>query len=337
MSGKKSKRTPARHSSGIESDKRKRKEKRSAAAEKIADTSALSEPKFGRVIAQFGVNLQIEDDAGELHLCLSRRSVPSLVCGDHVLWCSSDAGTDIVVEQLPRKSLLSRPNYHQQLKPVAANIDYIFIVAAPIPHLDEDLINRYLVATELTDIKPIIVINKMDLFNEDELKLKQAFFQIYRDLGYPLLLVSNKTGDGIKSIQNHIKDNISIFVGQSGVGKSSIIQSLLPDQSLRIGALSASSGLGKHTTSVTVLYPATGGGAVIDSPGVREFGLGHVSPDRIAQGFIEFFPHISQCKFNDCKHEKEPRCAVKEQVKLGNISARRFASFQRIVRTLGHR
>ena len=337
MAGKKSKRAPARNSKSIDSDLRRRKDKRSAAADEVANTSTLSEPKFGRVIAQFGVNLQIEDDTGKLHLCLSRRSVPSLVCGDHVLWCSSDAGTDIIVEQLPRKSLLSRPNYHQHLKPVAANIDYIFIVAAPVPHLDEDLVNRYLIATTLTDIKPIIIINKIDLFTAAELKLREDFFQIYRDLDYPLLLVSNKTGDGLKDVQNYIKDNVGIFVGQSGVGKSSIIQSLLPEQSLRIGELSASSGLGKHTTSVTVLYPAIGGGAVIDSPGVREFGLGHVSPNRIAQGFIEFLPHIGQCKFNDCKHDNEPQCAVKEQVKIGTISSRRFASFQRIVRTIGHR
>lgn len=337
MTEKRPKRAVTRKSRNISADKRRRKEKSANSVAKIINTSKLSEPQFGRVIAQFGVNLQIEDEFGNLHLCLSRRSVPNLVCGDHVHWCSSDAGTDIVVEQLPRKSLLSRPNYHQQLKPVAANIDRIYIVAAPIPHLDEDLINRYLIAATLTDIQAVIVINKIDLFSPAELALKNKLFQIYRDLGYTVLLVSNKLGEGLDLLRRDLKDQIGIFVGQSGVGKSSIIQSLLPDQSLRIGELSASSGLGKHTTSVTVLYPAIDGGAIIDSPGVREFGLGHVAPDRIAHGFIEFQSYIHQCKFNDCKHDKEPQCAIKEQVNLGRISMQRFSSFQRIVRTLGHR
>ncbi|MFV2058836.1 MAG: small ribosomal subunit biogenesis GTPase RsgA [Thiohalomonadales bacterium] len=331
------KRSKDAHSSGSRPTNPKksiRSSKLHERAESIVNTSQLGEPQFGRVIARFGVNLQVEDSHGELHLCLTRRAVPQLVCGDHVQWCTADSGSNVIVERLPRKTLLSRPNFSLKLKPVAANIDVIFIVAASEPKLDEDLINRYLVAAALTDIPAVLIVNKVDLFTSADSEAMQKFLQIYRDVDYPILLHSNTTGLGQKDLGEMIRDKIAIFVGQSGVGKSSIIQTLLPDQSLRIGALSDSSGLGKHTTSVTVLYPIPEGGAVIDSPGIREFGLGHVTPGHIAQGFVEFLPYISLCKFNDCKHDKEPNCSIKEQVKLGTISRRRYDSFKRIVQSI---
>lgn len=337
MSSHPSKRVKAWRAKKVQQDKDHRWQQQSSDAEQLVNTSELSEPQFGRVVAQFGVNLQVEDEQGHIHHCLTRRNIPRLVCGDHVMWCSATSGSDIVVELLERKTLLARPNYQQQLKPIAANIDLIFIVAAPEPALDEDLINRYLVATTLTEITPIILINKIDLLSEHELTLLKEKMSMYEKLDYPVLFLSNEKQIGVNELKQYFEEKIGIFVGQSGVGKSSIIQSLLPERSLRIGELSSSTGLGKHTTSVTVLYPVNKKGGIIDSPGIREFGLGHVSREVIAQGFREFLPLLPYCKFNDCKHLKEPGCAIKAATKDGSISQRRFDSFQRIVLSLGSR
>ncbi|MDX1813005.1 MAG: ribosome small subunit-dependent GTPase A, partial [Gammaproteobacteria bacterium] len=132
----------------------------------------------------------------------------------------------------------------------------------------------------------------------------------------------------------HLVDKTSIFVGQSGVGKSSLIKTFIPDNTIRVGELSQATGLGKHTTSVTVLYHLPSGGSIIDSPGVREFGLGHVSQAQVTEGFVEFKPFVGQCKFKDCKHLHEPGCAIKNAAEKGHITQQRFDSYLRIVKNL---
>lgn len=321
----------------IATDRLSRAQRRAAQAESIVKSGHLGPEQNGRVIANFGTNFSVEDSAGVIHHCLVRRTVPRLVCGDYVSWQTSGADMGIIVQLHERQSLLSRPDFNQQLKPVAANIHQILVVAAPQPSIDEELIDRFLIAARLTEIQPVIVINKIDLLNRQQLRLLREKLCLYESLGYQVVFIDTIKRGGLNPLIKQLHHQTSIFVGQSGVGKSSIIKGLLPTEDIRIGELSKSSGLGKHTTTVSVLYRLNKGGYLIDSPGVREFGLAHVSQPRIAQGFIEFNELLGQCKFNDCTHLSEPQCAILAAVDDGRIHPVRYQRYRRIVETLGHR
>ena len=299
--------------------------------EEVTLTSELGPEQTGRIVSHYGANFSVRDAQGSYHLCLSRRNLPKLVCGDYVTWQAVGETEGVIVGLQPRQSLLARPGYHHQLKPIAANIDQILVVIAPQPSIDEDLINRYLVAATLTGIAPLIVLNKVDLLERNELLAIQQRLQIYVQLGYQLIHASTQANHGLKELISVLEHKTSIFVGQSGVGKSSLIKAILPDTSVRIGALSHATGLGKHTTTVSTLYPIAHNGAIIDSPGIREFGLAQFEPAQIAQGFVEFQPLIEQCKFNDCSHHAEPGCAVHHGVNSGAIQRSRYDSFIRLV------
>jgi ribosome biogenesis GTPase len=171
------------------------------------------------------------------------------------------------------------------------------------------------------------------LDSEEKLALEKQL-AIYEQLGYSIIYTSTRQKNGLNGLIKHLVDKTSIFVGQSGVGKSSLIKTFIPDPGIRVGELSNVTGLGKHTTTVTALYPLPGGGSIIDSPGIREFGLGHVSRAQITEGFVEFKPLIGQCKFKDCKHLREPDCAIKHAVEKQIITRQRFDSYLRIVKNL---
>ena len=318
----------------IQKDRLSRAQSRSQTAEQLIEDQALGPEQMGRIVVHYGANLDVEDEQGKIHHCLIRANVPRLVCGDKVIWQATGAELGIITSLVPRSSLLTRPDYNKQLKPVAANIDQVLIVAAPKPALDVDLINRYLVAAELTSIQPVIVINKTDLLDEKEKQQLKKSLEVYEHIGYSIIYTSTKQKNGLNDLLKHLVDNVSIFVGQSGVGKSSLIKTFLPEVSIRVGELSSATGLGKHTTSVTVLYHLPSGGSIIDSPGVREFGLGHVTREQVTEGFVELKPFIGQCKFKDCKHLQEPDCAIKQAVETQQISLQRFESYQRIAKSL---
>lgn len=326
---------PQRPYDKIQQDRLARGEKKAAQAEHLLATSELGPKQTGQVVAHYGANMEVEDEQGRLHHCLTRRNLPRLVCGDMVIWQATGENTGIIVEQQARRTLLSRPDYNTQLRPVAANIDQMLVVTASRPGFDEDLVNRYLIAAHLTEITPVIVVNKVDLLSAEELQRVQSHLNIYSELDYRVIYASTQQRHGLDELYQQVHNRTSIFVGQSGVGKSSLIKTLIPDLDIRIGALSQATGLGKHTTTVTVLYRLRDGGSIIDSPGVREFGLGHVSQQRIAQGFIEFQSYMGHCKFNDCTHHAEPDCAVREAVEHGAIDRRRYESYLRIVKSLG--
>lgn len=316
----------------VQQERLSRAQSKSRQAENLLQQQALGPEQTGRIIAHYGANLDVEDSQGHVHHCLIRANLPNLVCGDRVIWQATGQDLGIITSLVPRTSLLSRHGYHNHPKPVAANIDQILVVAAPVPQLDEDLINQYLVAAELTGIRPTLVINKTDLLSAMEKNTLASQLAVYQHIGYTIIFASTRQRDGLSQILNCLQDNTSIFVGQSGVGKSSLINTLVPDADIRVGELSEATGLGRHTTSVTVLYHLPGGGDIIDSPGVRQFGLGPVSREHLAQGFVEFQGFIGQCKFKDCTHQHEPDCAIKDAVDQGKISRQRYESFLRLAK-----
>jgi len=318
----------------VKQDRKDRAVKHFQAAENLLTNTPLGDAESGIVVTQFGKQLLIEDQQGDLHECVSRRTVDKLVCGDCVRWRRSAQGNGVVVSRLTRHSELGRPNYQGQIKVIAANIDLIFIVVAPEPRLDEDLINRYLVAASLTDIPASLIVNKIDLLNDKAFDNLQQQLQIYADLDIDVVYVSCAQNTGIQALSNLFSRQLAIVVGQSGVGKSSMINTLLPQQEICIGKISARSKLGKHTTTAAQLY-RLGDGGIVDSPGIREFGLGHIGADAIAHGFIEFRPYIGACKFNDCRHQHEPGCAIKSAVnEQQSITKRRYQSYLRIINSL---
>jgi len=315
----------------IQAERLARSQKKNAQLEAELQGSDLGPEQSGRVIIRYGAQVDLEDDDQKLHRCLLRRNLPPLVCGDRVVWQAGANDTGVVVAMEPRHSLLERPDADNQLKPVAANIDQILVVAAPEPALDIDLINRYFVAAENTGIPPVLIINKIDLLSDKAFAKLKARFQAYTDIGYEVIYATTKRPHGLDDLLTHLRQKTSIFVGQSGVGKSSLIQVLLPEEELRTNTLSESSGEGRHTTTSSRLYHFTDGGELIDSPGVRAFRLGHVSATQITEGFREFHPYLGQCRFSDCRHDVEPDCALQDALKAGKISRDRFDSYQRII------
>lgn len=315
----------------IQAERLARAQKKVAAVTSTLEGSELGPEQKGRIITRYGAQVELEDLQRQRFRCLMRRNLPSLVCGDNVIWQPGPDNTGVVVAMEPRQSLLERPDADNQLKPVAANISQILVVAAPEPALDVDLINRYFIAAELTGIPPVLIINKIDLLNDTLLSRLRARFQAYEDIGYHVIYATTKRAQGLDDLLQHLRDKTSIFVGQSGVGKSSLIQVLLPEEELRVNALSESSGEGRHTTTTTQLYHFPSGGELIDSPGVRSFRLGHVSSRQITEGFKEFQPYLGHCRFSNCTHTVEPDCALLAAVKAGEISADRFTSYQRII------
>ncbi|GAB3013484.1 small ribosomal subunit biogenesis GTPase RsgA [Bowmanella dokdonensis] len=295
----------------------------------------LMPSQAGLVVGRFGQHADVEDEQGKVHRCNMRRNISSVVCGDQVLFRPGKDQTltvSGVIEAVEdRKSVLTRPDYYDGIKPVAANIDQIIVVSAVVPALSLNIIDRYLVAAEDVHIEPIILLNKVDMLDEQQHKEVQEQLALYRDIGYRVLLVSCKSGQGMDELAALLKDKTSVFVGQSGVGKSSLINQLLPDAEEAIGDISDNSGLGQHTTTAAKLLRFPGGGSLIDSPGVREFSLWHLPEGRLTWGFIEFREFLGGCKFRDCKHRDDPGCLLRDAVGTGQISQQRFDSYHKIL------
>lgn len=312
----------------------RRAERRGAIATEKLGAGALGPERPGLLIANYGANLLIEAD-GRLVRCVARQHLGALVGGDRVVWQQTGASDEgVVVAVAPRKTILTRPDFSGELRPVAANIDQLFVVTAPRPGIQPVLIDRYLVAAETLGITPLIVVNKYDLVQGEDKNVLDAMLGIYSRIGYTLLFASTKTAHGLDAVIEQLRGKTSVLVGQSGVGKSSLIKALIPDCDVRVGELSAATGLGRHTTTATMLYHLPQGGDLIDSPGVREFGLWQLSPTAVAQGFVEFRAYLGHCRFGDCSHTAEPGCALRAALQRGEISPARFESYRQIVASL---
>jgi len=288
----------------------------------------------GIVIANFGGSIEVEDEHGDIHRCVAKKNINNLVCGDRVEWGPVDNNSGRIHKVLPRNSLLSRPDPNGRVKPVAANIDQIVIVTASKPGINEGLIDRYLIASELTGIKPVILLNKIDLLDNTALAETKQRLSVYERIGYTLLYASTRREHGLDLLMQNLVNKTNVLVGESGVGKSSLVNSLIPEINAQTSALSESTGTGKHTTSASRLYHIPESGQLIDSPGVREFGLWNITTEQAAQGYIEFHDYLGKCKFNDCRHTVEPGCAIKEAVEQGTINKERFERYQQIIESL---
>lgn len=306
----------------------------------LPSSDQLGPEEKGIVISHFGQQLDIEaaegEHASQIFRCHQRANVEALVTGDQVIWQKGDP-FGVVVALLPRKSLLRRPSPYGDVRPVAANIDHILIVIAPVPEPFSSLIDRYLVAAECIGIRPVIVLNKSDLVDAARGKELDNLLGIYTRIGYEVLKVSCRNGQGMDALKALLKDRTSIFVGQSGVGKSALINALMPGVNTLEGTLSDANDKGRHTTTAARLFHFPDGGDLIDSPGIREFGLWHMEPDDLLRGFIEFHPYLGHCRFRDCQHRQEPGCRLLQALEAGDIDPQRMRSYRQILESLNER
>lgn len=290
----------------------------------------------GLVIAAYGRRGILEADSGEELKYLVKGRRLRVVCGDRVEW-ERDVhdGKAIVRDVEQRDNTLERqpPDRHDP-EILAANVGCLVVVCAPKPETDWFLVDRYLATAGLMQCRAMLVDNKIDLAESALTGERNKELANYRQLGYTSLRVSAQNGDGIDELLTELRDTIAILVGQSGVGKSSLINRLAPNADIVVGELSAASAEGTHTTTASAMHRLPGGGRLIDTPGVRDFVPAIDEARSVQFGFPEINALAGKCRFNDCRHLREPNCAVKDAVESGQISARRFETYRRLVREL---
>lgn len=287
----------------------------------------------GLVIAAHGrhylVQATIGTEVQKLH-CVTRGKKSDVSVGDIVELALTSKNQGVIEAITPRKTLLYRSDQYKS-KMLAANLTQLLIVVATEPSFTDDLVSRALVAAESAGIKPHLILNKIDV--TASLPKARERVGLYASLGYPVHEVSVKADpDGTREKLSALLNNQStILIGQSGMGKSSLINLLIPDAEIATREISAALDTGKHTTTFTRLYQMNEHSYVIDSPGFQEFGLHHLSEGMLERAFPEFLPHLGHCKFYNCHHHAEPGCAVLAAVKDGSIASMRHELFEQLV------
>lgn len=281
-----------------------------------------------RVVAAHGRQYVVELADGSRLPCFTRGKKSDVACGDHVEILRSSDDQGVIQHILPRISLLYRSNEVRQ-KLIAANVEQIVIVVATEPGFSDELLTRALLAAESEEIEPLIVLNKCDL--GDKLPAARERLNLFAGLGYPVVELSAR--NDAETLRPWLAGKTSVLVGQSGMGKSTLVNALVPEANAATREISLALDSGKHTTTHATLYHLSPDSHLIDSPGLQEFGLGHLDRQEIEHAFREFRPYLGQCRFRDCRHNQEPDCALTAAVNAGRINEMRFAVYHRIVGT----
>jgi ribosome biogenesis GTPase len=286
----------------------------------------------GQVVAVHGRHYVVELSDGELLACFPRGKKSLVACGDRVAVLRSAQDQGVIEAVDPRRSLLYRSDRYRQ-KLIAANVTQMVIVLAAVPSFYEDLLNRCLIAAEHQGIAALIVLNKFDMV-EPSARAMDAL-KLYADLGYSVLPLAAKRD--VAPLRSHLAGHTSVLVGQSGMGKSTIINALLPDAGAAVSDISLALDSGRHTTTHARLYRMGSDTALIDSPGMQEFGLMHLTASELQHAFVEFRAHLGHCRFNDCRHRGEPGCAIDSAVAQGHISQTRLDCYRKLRQELDSR
>jgi len=299
-----------------------------------------------RVVANFGATLAVSPldsfsnaDAASMPVehAVPLKKLPLLVAGDVVqLERDEKLGSLRVVELVARESVLQRSEGRRGMKAMAANLTHLAIVSAAPPGIDTLLVDQFCLAAHRANIEAIIIINKADLLSPEQLDEAQDTLAVYRRMGYAAVLTNTQSVGGIEPLRRELANRAVTFVGASGVGKSSIIGTLLPDLEVRTGAISAATGQGSHTTTVTCWYEfdyQSEKGALIDSPGVRQYSVAHLSAPDVRAGYREIQEAAQRCRFANCAHRVEPDCAVQAGVLAGDIDQWRYQNYGKLLDT----
>lgn len=288
----------------------------------------------GLVVAAFGRQVIVEDDARQRFDCRMKGRRIRPVCGDYVTWqpLEDDTVDGVVTAIVERTNLLMRPTRRGRDENVAANLTRLVVVFATQPPADPFLVDRYIASAEHLRVECVLVHNKIELVQGDDFE----WLNRLEALGYTVIRCSAKTGEQLEALKQACSEGVSILVGQSGVGKSSLLNALIEGIDQETQSISESGKFGRHTTSASYLYhfPAPASGGLIDSPGVRDFAPPTLTEEQVPNGYVEIFAAAADCKFANCRHEHEPGCEVKLRVSDGRIEARRYTSYMNMLKLM---
>ena len=296
----------------------------------------------GLVIKNTGSWYVVKTEEGRLVECKIKgnfrlkgiRSTNPIAVGDRVQIVLNPEGTAFITEIDDRKNYIIRKasNLSKQSHIIAANLDScMLVVTVNYPETSTIFIDRFLASAEAYRVPVALVFNKTDLYSEDELRYLDGLIHLYTHIGYPCFRISALTQEGIDQIKDELKGKVTLFSGHSGVGKSTLINAILPDQHLKTGEISAAHNKGMHTTTFSEMFPVEGDGYIIDTPGIKGFGTFDMKDEEVGHYFKEIFEFSAHCKYGNCTHRHEPGCAVREAVENHYISESRYASYLNIL------